>query len=364
MTNVTILKQFETLKKYIEFDYKSILIALVIMVATWLFQYFVLRPLAKRFIDFLTRKDSHFHVHVVDCYESVFRYTIVITSVVISIFIMLGIPIEDQEILESLIRTIVIFCIFIGAYRLLGFYANNPTELSLARKTDKESVLLPFFFRFSKFIVIGIAFIFTAYEWGYDINGLIAGLGIGSLALALGAKDVLSNLFGGMAVAIDKPFSKGDWISTADRQIEGVVEEINFRSTKILTFDKALLYVPNTFLANQPIINWTRREVRRFMFQLSIDQQVSELSLRKAINRIQSELDNHNGVQDETASVFVDEFTEAGLMLKIVYFTNTAEFKESMRTKQEINFMVSRILHDENIKLTPVAQQLQWNRVV
>lgn len=357
-------KELEALKKYIEFDYKAILIALGIMAATWVLQQYVLRPLAKRFIKFLTSKNSHFHVHVVECYEVVVRYALLLCSIIISIFIMLGIPIKDQEVLASLVRTVIIFSIFIGIYRLLGFYANNPMELSLARKTDKESVLLPFFFRFMKFVAIGIAFVFTAYEWGYDINGLIAGLGIGSLALALGAKDVLSNLFGGMAVAIDKPFSKGDWISTADRTIEGVVEEINFRSTKILTFDKALLYVPNTFLANQPIINWTRREVRRFMFQLSIDPSASEISLRKAMLRIQTELDMHSGVQTESASVFVDEFTEVGLMLKVVYFTNTAEFKESMHIKQEVNFLVSRIIQDEGVKLTPVAQQLQWNRVV
>ena len=96
----------------------------------------------------------------------------------------------------------------------------------------------------------------VAQEWDYRIDGFIAGLGLGGLAFSLAAKDTLSNVFGGLVVILDKPFSIGDWIKTPS--VEGTVEDISFRSTKVRTFAQALVTVPNATLANEPVTNWTR----------------------------------------------------------------------------------------------------------
>lgn len=83
-----------------------------------------------------------------------------------------------------------------------------------------------------------------AQEWNYSISGLLAGLGLGGLAFALAAQDMLSNLFGGLVIFLDRPFGIGDWIQTGDT--EGTVEDINFRSVKIRTFSQAVVTVPNS----------------------------------------------------------------------------------------------------------------------
>lgn len=365
-SNVRVLDELRSLTKMIHLDYEQIIAAISMIVFAWLLQRYAVKPIFRKINKFLAKRDSHFHIHMFESYEHAVRNAILLCSIIASIFMALGISIK-HEILGNSLKSIIIFYFFLGIYRLLHFYAQHPKELSLARKVTTESPLLPLFCQFSKYFAMIFAFAFISFVWGYDLTGLVAGLGIGGLAIALGAKDVLSNMFGGMAVALDKPFSKGDWISTQDRKIEGMVEEVNFRSTKILTFDKAIIYVPNTVLANQPIINWTRRDVRRVMFQLAIDPSTPELNIRKAIVRIVDALKTYEGVQnetDETINVFIDELTEAGLMLKIIYFTNTDEFKKSMHTKQEMNFAISRILDEENVLLTPVVQQLQWKRVV
>lgn len=357
-------KEFSVLFQHIHIDIRQVILALTLIVFSWLVQRYFIKTIFDKIIAYLSKHNSHFYVHVYECYSKPVRHAVLACSIVVAFFVLIGIPLEGQKILPKLIQSILIFYGCWGIYLLLDFYAQNPTELSLARKVEKESVLLPFFCRIAKYFALGFAFSFISFVWGYDVSGLVAGLGIGSLALALGAKDVFSNMFGGMAVAIDKPFAKGDLISTFDRKIEGLVEEVNFRSTKIVTFDKAILYVPNTFLANQPIINWTRRDVRRVVFQLAIDPKTPEIKIRKAISRITSELENHPGVKQENTLVFIDELTEAGLMLKIIYFTNTAEFKDAMNIKQDINFLIARILQEEQVTLSPVTQHMTWNRIV
>lgn len=357
-------KEISDLLQHIHIDIRQLILALTLIGLTWILQRYFIKTLFEKIISYLTKRNSHFYVHVYECYSKPVRYTMLACSIVVAVFLLAGIPLTDNKILLKLIQSILIFYGFWGIYLLLDFYAQNPKELSLARKVEKESVLLPFFCRIAKYFALGFAFSFISFVWGYDVSGLVAGLGIGSLALALGAKDVFSNMFGGMAVAIDKPFSKGDLISTLDRKIEGLVEEVNFRSTKIVTFDKAVLYVPNTFLANQPIINWTRRDVRRVVFQLAIDPKTPEANIQKAISRISSELENHPGVKPENTIVFIDELTEAGFMLKVIYFTNTAEFKDAMNIKQDINFLIARILQEEQVALSPVTQHMTWNRIV
>jgi MscS family membrane protein len=357
------VKEIETLIKLIHIDLKQIAFALALLALAWVIQRYLVKPLFQKIIKFLTKKDSHFHVHIFECYEKAVQHAIIVGTFFVSLFVLLGISLQ-HEFLTNLLVSTLIFYGFLGLYRLLDFYAKNPSELNLARKENSESVLLPLFCRFSKYGFMAIAFIFISYQWGFNLTGLIAGLGIGGIALALGLKDVLSNMFGGMAVALDRPFSRGDWISTQDRKIEGLVEEINFRSTKILTFDRAILYVPNTVLANQPIINWTRRDVRRVKFQLAIEPNTPEINIRRAIFRITQTLNEYPGVRNDNINVFIDEITEAGLMLKVVYFTNTAEFTEAMAIKQEMNFAIHRILREEKVQLSPVIQQMQWNRVV
>lgn len=96
-----------------------------------------------------------------------------------------------------------------------------------------ENVLFPFFACIVKVFIFVFAVAIIAYEWGYDINGFVTGLGIGGLALALGAKDVLSHIFAGIAIAVDKPFAIGDLIST-DKNLEGIVEDMNSEAQKFV----------------------------------------------------------------------------------------------------------------------------------
>ncbi|MFA1822484.1 mechanosensitive ion channel family protein [Virgibacillus oceani] len=120
------------------------------------------------------------------------------------------------------------------------------------------------FSRTLRIVIIAISFSIIAQEFGYDVNGFVAGLGIGGLAFALAAKDALANMFGGIIIITKKPFTIGDWVLTPS--VEGTVEDISFRSTKVRTFAQALVTVPNATLSNEPITNWSKMGKRQITF--------------------------------------------------------------------------------------------------
>ncbi|MDZ4957112.1 mechanosensitive ion channel, partial [Clostridium perfringens] len=147
-----------------------------------------------------------------------------------------------------------------------------------------------------------------AREFGF--TGFIAGLGISGIAFALMAQDAFSNLFGGMIIVLDRPFAIGDWIQTA--QVEGIVEDITFRSTKIRTFSMAVATVPNSKLANENIINWTQRKLRRIHFKFTIKYDTEVEKIKSCVDKIESKLKDHEKVDKDLIIVSFNDVSTYG----------------------------------------------------
>lgn len=258
-------------------------------------------------------------------------------------------PDTYELLLKKVFSSVVIMFIAIGVYRLIGLYAGNEQALGRLLNLKIDRILIPFFSKMLRFIVVALAFVVIASGWGYDVNGFVAGLGLGGLAFALAAKDLLANIFSGIVIIADKPFSIGDWIKTDD--VEGTVEDINFRSTKIRTFEHAMVTVPNSNLVNAPIINYTKREMRRITFNLRLRYDTSSEKLKHCLSSIESMLKNHPGVDKNTIFVKFDSLGESSLTLFLYFFTNGIVWGEYLDIKQDINFKIMDILAEAGVKV-------------
>lgn len=223
-------------------------------------------------------------------------------------------------------------------------------------KIDK--ILMPFFSKMARFIIVVLAISVILQEWNYDINGFIAGLGLGGLAFALAAQQTLANFFGGIVIITDKPFSMGDWILTPS--VEGLVEDINFRSTKIRTFAQALVTMPNSTLANEPITNWSRMGKRRVSFNLGINYATPPVKIEKCLTQIKDMLKAHSGVHQETIFVNFDSFGESSLLLSLYYFTNATKGTEYMAVKEDVNLKVMAILEETGVSLALPGREVYF----
>lgn len=273
-------------------------------------------------------------------------------------FALLYLPlsIAATNLATTAFRTVVV------AFAAWGFYnltVGMPVKV-FGGKLHIDQVLIDFFLKALRIIIVILAGLMILQQWGFDVNGFIAGLGLGGLAFALAAKDAVANIFGGIVIILDKPFTIGDWIYTPS--VEGTVEEISFRSTKVRTFAQALVTVPNSVLANEPITNWTRMGKRRITFNLGVSYGTSRQQLQKCVDRIRDMLETHPNIHRETIFVHFDQFNDSGLGIFLYFFTVTTRWGEYLRVKEDVNFKIMEILEQENVSVALPSRSIYLER--
>jgi MscS family membrane protein len=254
-----------------------------------------------------------------------------------------------KPFLNDVFRTGTIFLFASAIYALIGYYADADRESRRIFNYEVDKILIPFLAKVIRVIVLALAFVAIASTWGYDVNGFIAGLGLGGLAFALAAKDLLANIFSGIVIITDKTFSIGDWIKT--NEVEGTIEAISFRSTRIRAFDQALVTVPNSNLVNAPIINFTKRSLRRVTFQVKVTYDTPSYQLKACVSDIERLLRTHPDVDQKTIFVKFDCFGESALELLLYFFTKTIVWEEYLTIKQDINFKIMKVLEKHGVAL-------------
>jgi MscS family membrane protein len=216
--------------------------------------------------------------------------------------------------------------------------------LAQAKTTDSslDDQLIPFVSKTLKLFLVVTAVLVVAQNMGYSISGLIASLGIGGIAVAMAAKDTIANLFGSVMLLVDRPFSVGDWIKTS--KFEGVVEEIGFRSTRIRTFARTLVNVPNSMLANMVIDNIDARSKRRIKMRIGITYATSTDKMQQAIEGIEKILREHPGVDQEYSLVKFDNFDDSSLSIFLYYFSKSKVWADYLQVRQEVNMEIMQLL--------------------
>lgn len=193
-----------------------------------------------------------------------------------------------------------------------------------------------------RILLLAITIVIIISELGYNINGLIAGLGLGGLGLSFAGKNTLSNFFGGFSIVSDGLFDVGDYIVTGSA--EGVVEDITMRSTKVRTLEDTVTVIPNASLAEEAVTNKTRMNKRYAQLLINLTYDSSEETLRKCASDIEQMLREQEEVDDECISVTFDGFSSSSLDLRIIYFTRAKELYEYYRVTESVNYKIMEII--------------------
>ncbi len=194
--------------------------------------------------------------------------------------------------------------------------------------------LLPFIRKSLRVFIVFIAVLMLVQNLGYSISGLLASLGLGGLAVALAAKDSLSNIFGSIMILLDRPFSIGDWIKAGD--MEGTVEEIGFRSTRIRTFAKTLITVPNSSLMNMSIDNFSLMPKRRIKLTVGVTYDTSPTQMRQAVAEIKQLLREHPAIDQDFFLVNFTDFGASSLDIMVYCFTSSTVWAEYLDAREDV----------------------------
>ncbi|MFO7997986.1 MAG: mechanosensitive ion channel family protein [Bacteroidales bacterium] len=179
------------------------------------------------------------------------------------------------------------------------------------------------------------------WVFGINVGTLVAGVGLGGLAVALAAKESLENLFGSLTIFLDKPFVVGDLVKVSG--ITGVVEKVGFRSTRMRTLDKSYVTLPNKKMIDSELDNLSLRTFRRANFVVGLTYSTRIEQMKAVVADIQAMIDNHPNTNQEGLVRF-KEFGNSSLDIMVVYFVDTMDWATYLDVKQEINYGIMEIV--------------------
>lgn len=226
--------------------------------------------------------------------------------------------------------------------RVISFWGNYFREKAKYTESKMDDHLVPYLKEVVKVIAIIIILLFTLSNiLNLNVNTIIAGLGIGGLAVALAGKETLENLFASFTIFLDQPFITGDLVQVGN--IIGRVEKVGFRTTRIRTAERSLITLPNKTMIDQPLDNWSERQVWRSKFEIDLTYQTKPENIQIIKNKLIDYLNEHPKT-DEHSQVFFSEFAAHSLKLQIFFFAKTNDFFEFMAIRDEVNFKIHEIV--------------------
>lgn len=199
-----------------------------------------------------------------------------------------------------------------------AFVAGILKPLVSASETDLDDQLLPILRRGGKAAIWIIGVIVALNNAGYDVMALIAGLGIGGLALAMAAKDTVANVFGGFTIFTDRPFSMGDRIIISG--FDGVVSEIGIRSTRLRTLAGREVTIPNSRFADSPVENISREPNRKIVLNLGLTYDTTHERMQRAMDLLREIVEAQGESVDEKIIIGFNSFGDFALGIMLIYY--------------------------------------------
>jgi MscS family membrane protein len=198
----------------------------------------------------------------------------------------------------------------------------------------------------ARVVVWSIALLLILNNLGFDITALVAGLGIGGIAVALAAQNILSDLFASLAIVLDQPFVVGDFVVVGDKS--GAVERIGIKTTRIRSLSGEELIVANADLLASRIHNYRRMAQRRVLFTIGVTYQTPPEKVEKLPGMLRAIVEGQERVRFDRAHFA--RYGEVALIYEVVYWMLSADYNACMDTQQRINFAIYRQLRDEGIE--------------
>lgn len=225
-------------------------------------------------------------------------------------------------------------------------------------KTESEldDNLVPLVIKTARILIIMFAVLTTIQDLGVNIFSLLAGIGVGGLAIALAAKDTAANFFGSLMILFDQPFKVGDWIKIED--LEGTVEEIGFRSTRVRTFYDSLIIIPNAKIANSDIDNLGRRQFRRTVETLGLTYSTTEKQLKDFITGLNEIIKDHPLTRKNKSYVAFKRFGDSSLEILLYFFLNVSNYKDELIAKEEMFFKIKSLAEKLNVDFAFPSQSI------
>ena len=246
----------------------------------------------------------------------------------------------------GILKAFKIAVIFIICWGVINYLSANIGAFIKLKGGDEETNLtaIKFISNILKILVILIGIVMVISELGYNINGLLTGLGVGGLAISLAAQDAVSNLISGFVIVFEKPFVVGDMVITDS--IQGTVIDITMRSTTLRTLEDSVVTLPNSSVANASIVNLSRIEKRLMEFDIGLVYSTPNELLEKCIGEIEEYLKNDPDILNEPIRVNFTKLDDSSLTISVFCYSDKADLGEHLSVVSKVDFGIKSIIEN------------------
>jgi MscS family membrane protein len=269
---------------------------------------------------------------------------------------VLGLPDTALIILSVAVKLLVSLSAVWSAFRLVDIF--NALLVKKAKATDNkfDDLLVPMITKSLKVFMFVIGVIFSADNLDIDVSSLLAGLGLGGLAFALAARDLLGNFFGSLTVLLDRPFQIGDWVIIGD--VEGSVEQVGFRSTRIRTFYNSIITLPNASLTTSTIDNMGARRFRRMKTMLGLTYDTAPEKIDAFCEGVRSLVQLHPYMRKDYYQVYFNQYNAASLDILVYVFWETPDWNTELRERHRFLLDILRLAKQLEVEFAYPTQTL------
>ncbi len=243
------------------------------------------------------------------------------------------------------------------AYRLVDVLTDWLEFKATGTSSKLDDQLVPLLRKTLKVFVVAISAIFLLQNLSVDVGSLLAGLGLGGLAFALAAKDTLANFFGSLVVFIDKPFQIGDWVVIAG--VEGTVEEVGFRTTRVRTFYNSLVTIPNAKLTDTSIDNYGARRWRRYVANLGLTYDTPPERIEAFCAGIRGIIQRLDNMRRDYAIVEFNSYGDSGLNVMVYCFMDAPNWGVELQVRTALNIEILRLADALGVRFAFPTRMLQ-----
>lgn len=251
----------------------------------------------------------------------------------------LVLPAGAERVAVDLARAAVMLSIFWGLLRAIDVAGDAISRSEWASTSAGSRALIPIGARVTKVVIVALAVVALLASLGYPVASLVAGLGVGGLAVALAAQKTFENVFGAFTIGVDQPLREGEFVRVAD--VLGTVEAIGLRSTRIRTLDRTLVAIPNSELASSRIENYTVRDRMRLSCTIGLVYGTNASALRRVLDGVERLLREHPKIWPDNVVVRFKELGASSLDIEVMAWFETADWTEFQLIRQQmlIGFM-------------------------
>ncbi len=269
---------------------------------------------------------------------------------------LISLPLAALAILGVILKIFVAVTAVWSAFRLIDVLTSYIASKAVGTATKFDDLLVPLISRSLKVMAVCIGLLSAADALSLPMAGLIGGLSIGGIALAMASQDAVSNLFGSVTVLVDRPFEIGDWIVTDS--VEGTVETVGFRSTRVRTFYNSLITVPNSRLTTAIVDNMGRRRFRRIRATLGLQYDTTPEQIDAFCEGVRELIRRHPYTRKDYYHVYLNAFSASSVDIMLYAFVECPDWSVELREKHRLYIDIMRLAQKLGVQFAFPTQTL------